>query len=147
MAPVARPAGPVPEGFCARLETIIAEENARERADFARSLAEAVAAVKGERTGEVFVVDEEGTPPPAPVGVSREEAVTIARRLMARWVPTEPAAAVDVVAETGADWVFGPAPGELRVAKASGAVTWALPHPSERERLHAAVCGPEPPPG
>lgn len=142
-----RPAEGVPEGFCTRLAAIIDDENSRARAAFPASLADAVAEVKAGRSGARFTVDEEGAPPPEPVGVSRDEAVAIGRLLWARWVPFAPATGVAVVAETATDWVLTPAPGAPpadgpRVDKATGAVTWALPSPSERERLHQAVCGP-----
>lgn len=140
----AAPEGKTLAAFCTGLDGIIARENAREASEFAASLAAMPDTVRGERRL------------PSEAVLTRDEAVAVAERLWAMWMPTMPAARV-VVMEDGADaWRLGPAPGPgpsyagepIRIDKRTGKVTWMLPHPSERERLHARVCAPagSPPP-
>jgi hypothetical protein len=136
-AGIAGPSKGTMADFCTELEAVIAEENAREAADFAGSLAQMPETVRSERRV------------PTAALLTREEAVAVAERLWAMWMPTTPAANVGIV-EDGADaWLLGPAPGPeppyagapIRIDKHTAAVTWDLPHPSERERLHDQMCG------
>jgi len=134
---------PAPESralaaFCHNLEGIISAENARETADFTASLAKIPADVRGERRLETDAV------------LTPDEAAMVAGRLWAMWVATAPAASVGIVEDGPDAWVLGPSPGPetpsavdpIRVDKRTGAVTWKLPHPSERERLQTQVCAP-----
>lgn len=126
--------------FCTRLEGMIDAERARVRADFARSLVDVVRQVRAERRLE------------GPPALTPDEAVNVARRLWALWLPVAPAASVGIDGERDGAWLLVPtaAPdphdaGEpIRIDRASGEVTWTLPDPSEHERLHAEVCGPAP---
>jgi len=136
--------------FCADLAGVIAAEAERERAGFPRSLAEALAAMQAQRARKVAAAaseDDDGVLPGPPL--EPEDALNAARFLWQRWMPTSPAADLVVVADRPGEWLLGPAPGPdpsgpaapIRVDKASGKVTWELPHPSERERLHEGLCG------
>jgi hypothetical protein len=154
VAPAARgPAltTPVRDDFCRRLGELIQAENAREGADFARSLDEAVAAARLALDKRVVraaadAEEDEGAPP---VTWQAEDALAVARYLWQRWMPTAPSAGLIVTEDGPAAWLIAPAPAPdppyagppIRVAKTDGAVTWRLPHPSERERLRDRVCG------
>jgi hypothetical protein len=137
--------------FCTGLAGVIAAEAERERSDFSASLAQAVdAARKGldKRMALAAAIDDEGEGAP-PLTWEPEDALAAGRYLWQRWMPTSPAADLTVVEDRPGEWLVGPAPtpeapytGEpIHVAKADGAVTWKLPHPSERERLYATLCG------
>lgn len=142
-AGIAGAAAPARADFCTELEGIIAQENAREASDFAPSLAAMPDAVRGERRVPTEAV------------LTPDEAAQVAARLWAMWVPTTPASSVAVVEDGPDAWLLAPAPGAgppyagapMRIDKGTGKVTWALPHPSERERLHARMCeaGEQPP--
>jgi len=135
---VAAPEGQARTAFCAGLEGVIAAENAREASDFAASIARMPVTVRSERRLPTDAV------------LTHDEAVAVAERLWGMWMPTTPAAGVAVVVDDPGAWVLAPAPGAdapyagepIRIDKRTGKVTWTLPHPSERERLHAELCGP-----
>lgn len=136
---VALPSDWVP-GFCAGIDGIIRAEGDRAAADFAPSLAAVVADVIAERRMALGPT------------LTADEAANAARRLWALWLPIAPAASVGIVDDGPGRWLFAPPPDwdppytgdPIRIEKADGAVTWALPDPSERERLRAQVCGPAP---
>lgn len=123
--------------FCAGLAGIVRAENARAAEGFEKSLADVPQTVRGERRVETDAV------------LTPDEALTVAGRLWALWVPTAPAGSVAVVEDTPDAWVLAPAPGPdapaatgpIRIDKHTGKVAWKLPHPSEHERLHAEMCG------
>jgi hypothetical protein len=136
-AGVGTPAEGVRAAFCAGLQGIIAAERAREAGSFAADLAETPDAVRGERRMETDAV------------LTPDEAESVAGRLWAMWNPTAPAGSVTVVEDTPEVWVLAPKPGPdeppvsdpIRIDKRTGTVAWQLPHPTEREQLHAEMCG------
>lgn len=139
------------QAFCTNLEGLIAAEAERERTGFAASLAEAVTVARqglDKRMALAAARDDEDEGAPA-LEWQADDALAAGRYLWQHWMPTSPAADLTVVEDRPDAWLLGPAPspeatyaGEpIRVDKADGTVTWKLPHPSERERLHAALCG------
>jgi hypothetical protein len=137
-AGIGAPADGVREAFCTGLAGIVAAERAREAGSFAADLAQAPDVVRGERRVESDAV------------LTPDEAEVVAERLWGMWAPTAPAGSVAVVEDTPDAWVLAPAPGPdeppvtdpIRIDKRTGTVAWRLPHPSEREQLHAAMCAP-----
>lgn len=139
------------KAFCADLSGLIAAEAERERDDFAASLVEAVAVARQGLDKRVSLAaaradEDEGAPL---LEWQADDALAAGRFLWERWMPTSPAAGLTVVDDRPDAWLLAPAPspeapyaGEpVRVDKHTGTVTWKLPHPSERERLHDALCG------